>query len=156
MSEINLYFNKNTKKLEEKIKLKKIIVSPKYSLIKQRARPLNFQISPFPISPYPGPGQYDYYNSYNSFRNNKLISAFDKNHGFRMGKAERFKKLYKNKKNTELNDSNYKKLFYNYFQRKEKYSKIHYPKTPGYSFSCSERFKQEEKIDYNKYKSIYI
>ena len=153
MSEINIYFNKNTKKLEEKIKLKKIIVSPEYSFIKQRARPSNFQISPFPIPPYPGPGFYSYYNSYRSFKDNKLISTFDENRGFRMGKAERFKKLYKNKRNGD--ESTFKKFPYN-LRKEEKYFKINYPKTPGYRFSYSERFKQEEKIDYNKYKSLYI
>ena len=36
MSKINLYFNKNTKKLEETVFLKKNIIIPKFSFPKKR------------------------------------------------------------------------------------------------------------------------
>ena len=92
----------------------------------------------------PGPASYDI------SANNKLISTFDINRCFSFGKRERFKRSYYNRwKKDEKYEK--KEAFHKNFY---KFSKK--PKTPTFSFTRAERFKNFEKIDYDKYKSIYL
>ena len=82
MSDIKIYFNKNTKKLEERVKLKKLFLSPKYSFGHRYIRT-------FKYPNFPGPGNYD------PKTNNKSIYTFDGNRGVRFAFKSIFEKLYK-------------------------------------------------------------
>ena len=80
-----IYFNKNTKKLEERVKLKKLIITPNYSFPKSERNFFAFECR----RRCPGPGQY------NIKTNNKLIYTFDKNRGSKFGFKSIFDKFYK-------------------------------------------------------------
>ena len=117
MSEIKIYFNKNTKKLEERVKLKKLIITPNYSFPINRRNIFDFKYQ----KRYPGPGQY------NITTNNKLIYTFDKNRGSKFGHSFKsiFDKFYKksSKESDRLYEKYEEKLRYKeriYEERKRK------------------------------------
>ena len=155
MSEIKIYFNKNTKKLEERVKLKKLIITPNYSFPINRRNIFDFKYQ----KRYPGPGQY------NITTNNKLIYTFDKNRGSKFGHSFKsiFDKFYKksSKESDRLYEKYEEKLRYKervYKERKRKIEsfkkkEIHKYKAVLTSYDC---FKNLERIDYDKYKSVYL
>ena len=148
-----IYFNKNTKKLEERVKLKKLIITPNYSFPKSERNFFAFECR----RRCPGPGQY------NIKTNNKLIYTFDKNRGSKFGFKSIFDKFYKksSKKSDRLYEKYEEKLRYKeriYEERKRKIEsfkkkEIHKYKAVLTSYDC---FKNLEKIDYDKYKSLYL
>ena len=147
-----IYFNKNTKKLEERVKLKKLIITPNYSFPKSERNFFTFKYQ----KRYPGPGQY------NIKTNNKLIYTFDKNRGSKFGHSFKsiFDKFYKksSKKSDRLYEEKlrYKERIYKERMRKienfiKKEKNKYKPVLTSY-----DRFKNFEKIDYDKYKSVYL
>ena len=147
-----IYFNKNTKKLEERVKLKKLIITPNYSFPKNRRNIFNFI-----NRDYPGPGQY------NIKTNNKLIYTFDKNRGSKFGFKSIFDKFYKksSKKSDRLYEKYEEKLRYKeriYEERKRKIESFKKKEIHKYKpvLTSYDRFKNLEKIDYDKYKSVYL
>ena len=144
-----IYFNKNTKKLEERVKLKKLIITPNYSFPKNRRNIFDFE-----NRDYPGPGQY------NIKTNNKLIYTFDKNRGSKFAFKSIFDKFYK--KSSKKSDRLYEeKLRYKEREYKERKRKIEsFKKKEKHKYkpvlTSYDRFKNFEKIDYDKYKSLYL
>ena len=124
MSKINLYFNKNTKKLEETVFLKKNIIIPKFSFPKKR----RFSSS---ISRSPGPGQY--HINVSLTKNSICGIVFPKE------SKRYFSRDYRSHSSYLCHTDFYKTS-----------------NAPKFSFSRTQRFKQDEKINYDKYKSIYI
>lgn len=144
MSDIKIYFNKNSKKLEERVKLKKLFLSPKYSFGHRYIRT-------FKYPNFPGPGNYD------PKTNNKSIYTFDGNRGVRFAFKSIFEKLYKKspKKSDRLYKNLEEKLRYNerkYLERVRQKEKHKYKP----NFTSYDRFKNLAKIDYDKYKSVYL
>jgi len=155
MSEIKIYFNKNTKKLEERVKLKKLIITPNYSFPINRRNIFDFKYQ----KRYPGPGQY------NITTNNKLIYTFDKNRGSKFGHSFKsiFDKFYKksSKESDRLYEKYEEKLRYKEREYKERKRKIEsFKKKEKHKYkpvlTSYDRFKNFEKIDYDKYKSVYL
>ena len=145
-----IYFNKNTKKLEERVKLKRQIITPNYSFPKSERNFFTFKYQ----KRYPGPGQY------NIKTNNKLIYTFDKNRGSKFAFISIFDKFYKksSKKSDRLYEEKlrYKERIYKERMRKienfiKKEKNKYKPVLTSY-----DRFKNFEKIDYDKYKSLYL
>ena len=148
-----IYFNKNTKKLEERVKLKKLIITPNYSFPKNRRNIFDFKYQ----KRYPGPGQY------NIKTNNKLIYTFDKNRGSKFGFKSIFDKFYKksSKKSDRLYEKYEEKLRYKeriYEERKRKIESFKKKEIHKYKpvLTSYDRFKNFERIDYDKYKSLYL
>ena len=155
MSEIKIYFNKNTKKLEERVKLKKLIITPNYSFPINRRNIFDFKYQ----KRYPGPGQY------NITTNNKLIYTFDKNRGSKFGHSFKsiFDKFYKksSKESDRLYEKYEEKLRYKervYKERKRKIESFKKKEKNKYKpvLTSYDRFKNLERIDYDKYKSVYL
>ena len=155
MSEIKIYFNKNTKKLEERVKLKKLIITPNYSFPINRRNIFDFKYQ----KRYPGPGQY------NITTNNKLIYTFDKNRGSKFGHSFKsiFDKFYKksSKESDRLYEKYEEKLRYKervYKERKRKIESFKKKEKNKYKpvLTSYDRFKNFERIDYDKYKSLYL
>ena len=148
-----IYFNKNTKKLEERVKLKKLIITPNYSFPINRRNIFDFKYQ----KRYPGPGQY------NITTNNKLIYTFDKNRGSKFGFKSIFDKFYKksSKKSDRLYEKYEEKLRYKeriYEERKRKKERYKKKEKNKYKpvLTSYDRFKNLERIDYDKYKSVYL
>ena len=150
-----IYFNKNTKKLEERVKLKKLIITPNYSFPINRRNIFDFKYQ----KRYPGPGQY------NITTNNKLIYTFDKNRGSKFGHSFKsiFDKFYKksSKESDRLYEKYEEKLRYKeriYEERKRKIESFKKKEINKYKpvLTSYDRFKNFEKIDYDKYKSLYL
>ena len=148
-----IYFNKNTKKLEERVKLKKIIITPNYTFPKSERNFFNFI-----NRDYPGPSQY------NIKTNNKLIYTFDKNRGSKFGHSKSiFDIFYKksSKKSDRLYEKYEEKLRYKeriYEERKRKIENFKKKEKNKYKpvLTSYDRFKNFERIDYDKYKSLYL
>ena len=150
-----IYFNKNTKKLEERVKLKRQIITPNYSFPINRRNIFDFKYQ----KRYPGPGQY------NITTNNKLIYTFDKNRGSKFGHSFKsiFDKFYKksSKESDRLYEKYEEKLRYKEREYKERKRKIEsFKKKEKHKYkpvlTSYDRFKNFEKIDYDKYKSVYL
>jgi len=150
-----IYFNKNTKKLEERVKLKKLIITPNYSFPINRRNIFDFKYQ----KRYPGPGQYDIKT------NNKLIYAFDKNRGSKFGHSFKsiFDKFYKksSKESDRLYEKYEEKFRYKeriYEERMRKIENFKKKEKNKYKpvLTSYDRFKNFEKIDYDKYKSVYL
>ena len=132
MSKINLYFNKNTKKLEETVFLKKNIIIPKFSFPKKR----RFSS---PISRSPGPGQYHINVSLTKNSIYGIVFPKESKRYFAYLQIRYFSRDYRSHSS--------------YFCHTDFYKTSNAPK---FSFSRTQRFKQDEKINYDKHKSIYI
>ena len=148
-----IYFNKNTKKLEERVKLKKLIITPNYSFPKSERNFFAFECR----RRCPGPGKY------NIKTNNKLIYTFDKNRGSKFGFKSIFDKFYKksSKKSDRLYEKYEEKLRYKeriYEERMRKIENFKKKEKNKYKpvLTSYDRFKNFEKIDYDKYKSLYL
>ena len=148
-----IYFNKNTKKLEERVKLKRQIITPNYSFPKSERNFFAFECR----RRCPGPGHY------NIKTNNKLIYTFDKNRGSKFGFKSIFDKFYKksSKKSDRLYEKYEEKLRYKeriYEERKRKIESFKKKEKNKYKpvLTSYDRFKNFEKIDYDKYKSVYL
>ena len=148
-----IYFNKNTKKLEERVKLKRQIITPNYSFPRTRRNIFNFKHQ----KRHPGPGQY------NITTNNKLIYTFDKNRGSKFAFISIFDIFYKksSKKSDRLYEKYEEKLRYKeriYEERMRKIENFKKKEKNKYKpvLTNYDRFKNFERIDYDKYKSLYL